>query len=49
MNTHLMSQGLEVALLGLAGVFATLIVFYAVTRVMMFIARKGKSGGPRND
>jgi Na+-transporting methylmalonyl-CoA/oxaloacetate decarboxylase gamma subunit len=42
MDAHLMSQGLEVMLLGLAGVFAVLIIFYAVTRFMLFIAQKRK-------
>jgi Na+-transporting methylmalonyl-CoA/oxaloacetate decarboxylase gamma subunit len=42
MDTHLMTQGLEVMMLGLAGVFAVLIIFYAVTRVMLLIARKRK-------
>lgn len=29
-------------LLGLAGVFAVLIIFYAVTRIMLVIAKRGK-------
>jgi Na+-transporting methylmalonyl-CoA/oxaloacetate decarboxylase gamma subunit len=42
MDTQLMAQGLEVMLLGLAGVFAVLIIFYAITRLMLFIAQKRK-------
>jgi Na+-transporting methylmalonyl-CoA/oxaloacetate decarboxylase gamma subunit len=39
---HILTQGLEVMLLGLAGVFLTLIIFYALIRVMLVIARRGK-------
>ncbi|MDR1068401.1 MAG: OadG family protein [Clostridiales Family XIII bacterium] len=49
MDRHLLLQGLEVTLLGLAGVFAVLIIFYAVTRLMLIIARKGKNkNAPEN-
>jgi Na+-transporting methylmalonyl-CoA/oxaloacetate decarboxylase gamma subunit len=42
MDSHLMAQGLEVMLLGLAGVFAVLIIFYAAIRIMLFASRRGK-------
>jgi len=40
---HLLTQGVEVMLLGLAGVFLTLIIFYAVIRIMLLFANRGKN------
>jgi Na+-transporting methylmalonyl-CoA/oxaloacetate decarboxylase gamma subunit len=40
----LITQGFTVMLMGLAGVFAVLIVFYALTKLMLvFSKRYGKS------
>jgi Na+-transporting methylmalonyl-CoA/oxaloacetate decarboxylase gamma subunit len=39
---HILTQGIEVMLLGLAGVFLTLIVFYALIRIMLLFANRGK-------
>jgi Na+-transporting methylmalonyl-CoA/oxaloacetate decarboxylase gamma subunit len=36
----LLTQGVEVMLLGLAGVFAVLVIFYGVTRAMLAVAKR---------
>ncbi|SHH05149.1 Oxaloacetate decarboxylase, gamma chain [Anaerosphaera aminiphila DSM 21120] len=42
MDALLMKQGLEVAVLGLAGVFAVLILFYISVKVMLVIFKNKK-------
>lgn len=42
MDIELMKQGVEVAILGLVGVFAVLILFYISVKLMMMIFRTKK-------
>lgn len=40
MDTNIFMQGVEVALWGLAGVFAVLILFYISTKIMLKIFKE---------
>ena len=40
MDMQIIRAGFEVAVFGLGGVFAVLILFYCATRIMLIIARK---------
>lgn len=40
MNTELFNKGLYAAGLGISGVFLVLILFYLVTKFMLFVFRK---------